>query len=127
MRSSLYWHGLCPHPSAVSIPEVAAEGCVRQEGQAASPLHFFAEGVVYLDGSCTPHMCAAMARAAWVAVPPAEEAADGQWRALLGAVPAGLPQSAQAAEHLALLEAARELPRGGVRWAPSSGFNCRAR
>ena len=87
---------------------------MRGAGRAPREPHrhffFFAAGAVYLDGSCVPHMCPDLSRAAWAAVQPAEEAADGVWRALVGTVPASLPQTAQAAEHLALLEAARELP-----------------
>ena len=64
-----------------------------------------AGGPIYVDGSCVPHAIPELARAAWAAVQLDEQ---GKLVASAsGPVPAGWPQTSQAAEHLAMVHAVR--------------------
>ena len=110
-ESSTYGLALCPHPEAAKIPPVTAQARFESVGSSFSDGLFVDPTCeVFLDGSCRPHGCPEASRAAWAAVQ--IDSAGALVRGLKGTVPAICPQSAQAAEHCAMLAAAKASSKG---------------
>ena len=114
--SALLWtRGWLPRPALMDFPPLDLEMRSWVCGEAVSELqsledvgHVMGEWI-FVDGSCSTHADPQLRRAGWSVVEVAPYLVNGglvKLRAVWGTLPAGWPQTPQAAEHAAIVAAA---------------------
>ncbi len=120
-----FWtSGLLPHPgdtwprpATEATPQADFEGPGRRPVDEQLGIPCLGDKI-YVDGSCTQHVIAELRRAA-TAIVARDEATGATWSVRM-AVPTPMPQSSQAAEHVALPMLQAYLPAAKGEWDVAS-------